>query len=484
MPQVELNEQRVTPSGATLKKYASVRKLAELLSNKQTDRGRERYRRAGMTASTSFLSKALTMGISFISVPLTIHYLGAERYGVWLTISSLLMWMSLTDFGLTGNALVNMISSASAREDTETAQQYAASAFWSLVGLSVLFLCCFCTAFNWISWRVVFRVSEAVSSAELNYACLFTAIIFALNLPLGMLNSIYSAYQDGFIWNIWTIAGNLLSLISLLVVTHFQGGLPLLICAVSGTRVLVSIINAAYMFFRQYPFLKPSVFCIRWARTRELLKLGSKYTVAQLAGLGIYQSQPMIITQLLGPAQVTIFVIAQKIVTLPNDLAYIATQPFISAFSEARARGDWAWIRGAFKNSLFATITCSLLIQTVIALLAKRVIAVWAGPAAVPSTEIVIWLSVYTFIAAAMMPVGQLLCGLERADVLAISLSVCAIAISSLSVLAAHKWGLVGVAFAMAVGKLLTSTPIQIREVWRVFDRAATTAETQCESTK
>jgi hypothetical protein len=46
-----------------------------------------------MTASTSYMAKGLTLLMDFVSVPLTVHYLGAERYGVWLTISSLLLWV-------------------------------------------------------------------------------------------------------------------------------------------------------------------------------------------------------------------------------------------------------------------------------------------------------------------------------------------------------------------------------------------------------
>src|SRR5271168_4802514 len=101
-----------------------------LLTKVHADRGLERYRRAGITAYASFLSKALTIIISFASVPLTVHYLGAERYGVWLTISSLITWLSMTDFGLAGNALVNVLAEASGRDDREGAQHYAASAFW------------------------------------------------------------------------------------------------------------------------------------------------------------------------------------------------------------------------------------------------------------------------------------------------------------------------------------------------------------------
>ena len=218
-----------------------------------------------------------------------------------------------------------------------------------------------------------------------------------------------------------------------------------------------------------YPFLKPTRSAVRWQCVQDLFRLGFKYMITQLAGLGIYQSQPMIITQLLGPAQVTVFVIAQKIVTLPTDLAYIGTAPFISAFGEARARGDWNWIRTTFKNSGFLTLILSALVQAAIVFAAQPVIAVWAGRAAVPNLSVVCWLSLYTFIAASMMPVGQFLCGIERPDVLASSLSVCAAATVTLSVVFAHLWGLAGVAAAMAVAKLLTSTPMQLLQTARIL---------------
>ena len=76
-----------------LKTYLSPEGLKTLFTRSSADPGRERYRRAGMTASTSYMAKGLTLVMGFVSVPLTVHYLGAERYGVWLTISSLLLWV-------------------------------------------------------------------------------------------------------------------------------------------------------------------------------------------------------------------------------------------------------------------------------------------------------------------------------------------------------------------------------------------------------
>ena len=55
----------------------------------QEGRSLERYRRAGLTTVTSVMAKGVTVATSLITVRLTIHYLGTERYGLWMTITSL-----------------------------------------------------------------------------------------------------------------------------------------------------------------------------------------------------------------------------------------------------------------------------------------------------------------------------------------------------------------------------------------------------------
>ncbi len=92
-------------------------------------------------------------------------------------------------------------------------------------------------------------------------------------------------------------------------------------------------------------------------------------------------------------------------------------------------------------------------------------IRIWAGRAAIPNTQVVLWLSVYTLICVGMLSVGQLLCGLERADVLAYSLSLCALCTIGLGIVFARWWGVGGVAFAMAISKFCTSSPIQLFKI-------------------
>ncbi len=467
MPESDLPETANLSRFAQLMSYLSVEKLRVLLKSSE-NRGLERYRRAGITASSSFIAKALNILISFLSVPLTIHYLGSERYGVWLTISSLLTWMALTDFGLSGNALVNVLAESSGNEDQVSAREYTSSAFWVLTGISLISGAIAAISFHWISWRAVFNVTAATPTHELNLACAMTLAIFILGFPLSLQYSIYSAYQDGYLANVWSIATNAFALVALVIVSRFHGGLPQLVFAMAGTRTLVAIANNVYLY-RRYHWLVPYPSAVRLSCVRRLFKLGGKYMVTQLAALGIYQSQPMIITQMLGPASVVIFVVSYKIITLPMDLIYMATQPFIAAFGEARARGDWAWIRNAYRKTTLAATAVGFTLVGLMALAAKPLILHWANAAAVPSTSFILWLSVYVMIGIALMATNQLLSGVEKVTPLAISTTLCAIGVISGGIWLARGHGLVGLAMAMAFSKLITFWPIQIYAARRVL---------------
>ena len=458
-------ELRAKSVGQKLKQVLSVDALKSFLTKRHGNAGRERYRRAGLTASASFISKALTIVISFVSVPLTVHYLGAERYGVWLTIGSLLTWMSMTDFGIAGNALVNLLSEAHGKEDKRLAGQHAASAFWTLVGLSLCIGAIFLFTFRLIPWQTVFHVSSAVPAAELDRACAYSLIFFVVGFPLSMVSSVYGAYQDGFISNIWNIAGSALALISLIVVAQMKGGLPQLVLAISGTRALVGFANVYFMFFRKYPWLVPLPSAVRWGSIKRLLSLGGNYMITQLAGLW-YLSKPADDHHPnAGSILCGHFCGCAKVVTLPNDLVFMATAPFISAYGEAKARGDWGWIERAFRNSLVASLAFGVPVTVAIALVAKPLIRIWAGKAAVPNAQLILWLSIYTLICVGMLSVGQLLCGLERADVLAYSLSLCALCTIGLGIVFSRWWGLGGVGLAMALSKFCTSSPIQLYKI-------------------
>src|SRR5262245_34846746 len=112
---------------------------------------RERYRRIALTTGTSVLAKGVGLLTMLISVPLTVHYLGAERFGLGMTVSSLIALLGFADFGM-GNGLLNAISEAHGKNDTASAQKYVSSGFFMLAGMGVLTAAVFGMVYPFVPW--------------------------------------------------------------------------------------------------------------------------------------------------------------------------------------------------------------------------------------------------------------------------------------------------------------------------------------------
>src|ERR1039457_1440859 len=121
-------------------------------------RSKERYRRAFLTTLTSGFARCIGIATVFISVPLTLKYLGTERYGLWMAISSAIMILGFSDLGI-NNGLLNGIAQAHGKGDRELARRYVSSAFFSLTAVAILIGVIFAVVYRWIPWGSVFRVT-------------------------------------------------------------------------------------------------------------------------------------------------------------------------------------------------------------------------------------------------------------------------------------------------------------------------------------
>lgn len=447
-----------------------LRALRERLFVAQAEnRGRERLRRAGLSGVTSTVSQALVIATGLISVPLTVKYLGQERYGVWLTLNSLLNWLAISNLGFAGNALINSLSEANGRDDRELARELVATAFWSLVGIALVLTLLFVVTFQFISWPAVFNAPSTVSLSELHWAVIFSLTSFVLIFPLSIVDAIYQSYQKGYIGNIWTMAGSALSLVALIAVTRVRGGLPLLVVALSGVRILVTLGNVGYLFGRQYPWLLPSPHVVSRRSLRLLSSLGVKYVVAQLAGIGMFQSQPMIIAHALGPAQVGIFNVTQRLLTLPLMVVQMFIFPLMPAYGEAQARQDWTWIRRTLWRTLAGTAIASVLMIVPLIFFARPVIRLWIGPEMAPGQTLIWLMSFYVLVAGVVTPASVMLYGLKRVGAQAVFATANALATVFLGIWLTASWGLSGMAAAMLIALTAINPIAQATQIHVAF---------------
>ncbi|MEO6725264.1 MAG: teichoic acid transporter, partial [Blastocatellia bacterium] len=198
------------------------------------ERGHRRLARAGLTGAATLVARGMTMLIGLATLPLTSHYLGKDRFGLWLTLSSFIAWVSIADLGLS-NSLINALSMADGDEDKEAAREAVASTFWiaSLVAAGVIVAGMIVLPL--VSWSRVFNIASAEAASEIAPTLAVILIFSALRLPASIVGCIYHGYQEGYVYQLWNGLSGLLGTIGLIAAIKLKAGLPWLAAAFLGS---------------------------------------------------------------------------------------------------------------------------------------------------------------------------------------------------------------------------------------------------------
>ena len=79
----------------------------------------------------SFILKILSIVFSLLIVSTTIKYVNPVQYGIWLTLSSIITWISYFDFGF-AHGFRNRFAEAKANNDYILAKKYVSTTYFLL----------------------------------------------------------------------------------------------------------------------------------------------------------------------------------------------------------------------------------------------------------------------------------------------------------------------------------------------------------------
>lgn len=385
-------------------------------------RSAERYRRIAWSALLSTIARVVAIAISFITVPLVVGYLGAERYGMWLTISSLFAILSPLDLGI-GNGLRQIVSDASGRDDREAARRAVSTALVLLSAIAFAVAALALAAHPAIPWARLFNVTSSQALAEAGPAAMVLITIFAVGLPLSVVGVIQSASQSGFVTSLWSIAGSVGSLAALLAAIHARAGLPLLIIALTGAGLVAALLNGMLLFGWQRPWLAPRLRDFRARAVGSLLRVGVLFLILQLAGAAAYQVDNLVIAQIMGAQAVQQYAIPVKLFSVAPTLLSFALLPLWPAYREALSRGDADWVGKTLGRSIRLALLINVPAAVLLVITGPFILRLWVGSAVSPTLLLLVGLGIWIVMNSFIGPLAMLLNG---ANVIAFQ-AVCAI---------------------------------------------------------
>jgi len=316
------------------------------------------------------------MVISLLLVPLTIDYLNPTKYGIWITLMSVIAWFSFFDIGL-GNGLRNKFATAKAEGKDDLARTYISTTYAIIAIISVTLFIVFLIVNQFLNWGSILNTSTDIAEIEKLVFIVFS--VFCLQFIIKLINVVFIADQRPAMSNVINTTASLISLITVFILMKTtEGSLLYLGASFSIINLLVPLLAGIWFFNTSYKKYKPSFKFVDFSHLKDLLSLGVRFFIMQGAALVVFMTDNIIISQISGPEDVTPYNIAYKYFGIVMMVFTIITTPLWSAYTEAYVKKDFAWIRQATKKvyKLWAVVFVGLIMML---FLADYVYLLWVG---------------------------------------------------------------------------------------------------------
>lgn len=341
------------------------------------------------------LFKGISIVLSLAYVPVVLNYLGDYKYGVWAAVLSVLSWISYFDLGI-GNGLRNRLSEVLVSDNPKTDAKTLISSAYAILGAvaaTIAVVCGFAIAL--VDWAALLSAWDVGENLLCVMEISFLGMCFSFVLML--CNNVFYAFQKAQIVNLMAVfqqAAMLLSvwLLSLTRTNDLTAVAVFYVCS----NVLVYGGFTVFVFLRNRAIV-PSFKCIDGRVAKDLGGLGIKFFITQMATLVLFTTDNLIISNLFGPEQVTVYSTANKVFTVIISLFAALVVPLWSKTTVDFARRDIGEIRCTLVK-MYRLFAAAAVGTALLAVVFKPLVALWLGRDLEFSWSLILMMGLYAIV--------------------------------------------------------------------------------------
>lgn len=333
-------------------------------------------RELAMFFVTSVGGRGVGIVCQLLQVPLVVKALGAEAFGLWMAMTSVANVVAFADLGM-GIGVQNRLAELFAHRRHDEARRVFGSAFLFLAGIAAVLAGIFALAVSYLDFSAAFNLHDPETIKAAPQAALVVGLAFCAGFPAGLAQRLAFARQEGWMFNLSQALGNMLALALVAVVANKGWGLAAMAGAaqaalLAGNSALLAVqLKQLRWFSWRVPF--------EWAAVRGLLQVGAYFSVQQILNTVLFSLPQIVISTCLGAAAVAPYNILQRIFNLFAVVQNAFMLPLWPAYSQARVRGEFVWMKKTLRRSFQATVLFSVAPMIAGACFAPRIVGLWVG---------------------------------------------------------------------------------------------------------
>jgi O-antigen/teichoic acid export membrane protein/glycosyltransferase involved in cell wall biosynthesis len=387
------------------------------------------------------------MAAGFLLAPFLIGRLGETGYGLWVLLASFTSYFGMLDLGVR-SSVGRYIAFYHARNDRRGINATLSTAL-ALLGCAAV-LALLATGGALIGFFHLFAVPPEQADAVW-WALLLVGINLALSLPLNVFDATLWAGQRF----------DLLNAIDIPVVV-VRTGLAMLLVGAGGSLVALAWVTLAATLtaasakaicsFRLDRQLRVQPRLVSRGMARTLLGYGIWYFLLSVARVITPQISPLVIGNRLSVAWVTPYNVAGRMTSYAQSALVASTGVLTPVATALHARSQEAEQRQLFLEGGKYCLALVLFFVLVFVLLGRSLITLWVGPElAVSATPVLLVLALGELLPMSQWVTNSLILGKERHRLVALAGVVENVTAVALALGLVGRYGIVGVAVAVAV---------------------------------
>ncbi len=298
---------------------------------------------------------------------MTLGYVSSELYGIWLTLSSIMMWLNFFDIGFT-LGLKNKLAEAIALGAWNRGKALVSTTYFIMILIFIPLCILLEFIIPYVNWSSFLNVN-AIYNDEIIKTLYVLVACFCLQMIVNVLTAVIAAYQKVALSSAFPVMGNFMSLIAIWMLTKLcPSSLMALAFAISAMPILVLLLASAILFHKRFKAVSPNIKSIDKTYIKDLFNLGAKFFLIQIQVVILYQCTNILISNVSGPNEVTAYNIADKYLGIAMMIYTIILSPLWPAFTDAYTKKDFIWMKNIYRKmvKLYFASAVALILMVVI----------------------------------------------------------------------------------------------------------------------
>lgn len=394
------------------------------------------------------VSGFVRLGLGIITVPLLIHFLGLEMYGVWILVLATIGIVNLAEAGLAISTTV-FISQGIGEKNTDRISQTLTIISLLLLLLAGLAVCILFIAS--VTLEYIFPSLDATHLSITAQALRLSGVVVAIQLLQRVPVGVEQAYQRYAIFNILQTIQHVLINVGIVVIAYLTTDIVMMMkwyIVVSAALLLAHILTARSLLKH---------IRLRFVWDKLTAKTIARYSLATwfgtVGGTLFTQADRIIVGAILGPATLGIYGAITTVTIQISVLSSLLTQPILPMISNTSYKGS---INQSVKRMFYLNNIAAFCSGVVLFALSDRLLHLLVGDQFSTYALTVFRIMIVIYSLFSLNAIGSyVLLGKGLSSSFAVVQFLAGVVALTCIGIGAHFFGLMGVAFGNA-GFLIT----------------------------